>query len=155
MPNSARSSPSSSTSGGTRSRLNLFSTQLPRSGLRVDAESLARHEALVALIRQETGAHETIAAIPTNAELYFLSERRNPFRFYNTALGVRGAGDVARGQDLLRRAPPPHLLFAPTDNYNTPPARGIMAFVRIHYEARGRVGSFEVYRLRRSGRIVQ
>jgi hypothetical protein len=133
----------------------VFSANLLRSGLRVDAESLAQHEALVALIQQETRADETIAAIPSSAELYFLSERRNPFRFYNTALGVRSPGSVAGVLNVFQRSPPRLVIFEPTDKYNTPQSGEIMAFVRMHYESRGRVGPFEIYRLQRPGRITQ
>jgi hypothetical protein len=126
-------------------------TSLRRSGLRVDPRSGAVYETLVQLIERETRPNETIAAIPSNAELYFLAERRNPFRFYNTALGIRDAADLAAVLEVFRRAPPRLVLFEPTDKYNTPQSREIMTLVRTQYESLGDIAAFEIYRLGRPG----
>ena len=49
------------------------------------------------VITAHTREGESIFAVPSNAELYFLTQRRNPFRFYNTALGVRTDADLEAG----------------------------------------------------------
>ena len=69
---------------------------LPHNSLKIDPDEGRRYASLVELIRREVPADASIFAVPSNAELYFLAERRNAFRFYNTALGVRTDEDLAR-----------------------------------------------------------
>ena len=71
------------------------------------------------MIRREVPADASIFAVPSNAELYFLAERRNAFRFYNTALGVRTDADLARVEQTLRDDPPRLVTFNRDDKYNT------------------------------------
>ena len=79
---------------------------LPHNSLRIDLDEGRRYAALVEIIRREVPADEAILAVPSNAELYFLSQRRNGFRFYNTALGVRTDAELAAVEQSLRDHPP-------------------------------------------------
>lgn len=122
------------------------SAGIPRCGLRIDRGDLVRYRRLLEVIEAETGPGEPIFALPSNAELYFLSGRPNPFRFFNFALGVRtseAAGEVA---ETLRRQPPALLFYAPDDKYTTPLARRVKASVSASYRLLERVGRIEVYR---------
>ena len=47
--------------------------------------------AVCSAVQSASRPDETIFALPNDAELYFLAARRNPFRFYNAALGIRNA----------------------------------------------------------------
>jgi len=119
--------------------------RLPHCSLEVDEDQAGRYRILVDLIRRRVGEQETIFAVPSNAELYFLSQRRNPFRFYNTALGVRSETDLATVRDLLREHPPRLVTFNPSDKYNTARSLQIMEDVRSHYVLLDRIDPFEIY----------
>ena len=118
---------------------------LPHCSLRVDPAEGARYVAVVDLIRQHVPATDAILAIPSNAELYFLSDRRNAFRFYNTALGVRDDATLDAVERVLRDDPPKLITFNPTDKYNTPRSLQIMDAVKQRYVLLGRYEPFDVY----------
>ena len=126
-------------------RPSTWASTLPHNSLRIDPEEGRRYEALVELIRREVPAGEAIFAVPSNAELYFMAERRNPFRFYNTALGVRSDEDLALVERTLRDDPPRLVTFNRDDKYNTPRSLRIMEMVRTRYALIGGIDSFEVY----------
>ncbi len=119
---------------------------IERAGLRLAAQDAAVYRDLLDLIRRETPEDGSILALPVNPELYFLSGRRNPTRFYNSALGIRSDGDLQAVLETLRRAPPGLVFFRPDDKYVTEQARRIMAFVRAHYEPLALRAGFEIYR---------
>jgi exosome complex RNA-binding protein Rrp42 (RNase PH superfamily) len=61
---------------------------LDRCGLWIDAASLGTYAALVQTIKEQSQPAETIFVIPNDPELYFLADRRNPFKFWNSAIGI-------------------------------------------------------------------
>lgn len=121
------------------------STTLPRCGLRIDPLDLARYTRLVEIIESRTAPGEPIFALPSNAELYFLSDRPNPFRFFNFALGVRSPEAAREVVEALRRRPPALLFYAPEDKYTTPLAHWVMESLDGSYRLLQRVGPIEVY----------
>ncbi len=118
---------------------------LPHNSLRIDPEEERQYAWLVESIRREVPAGEAIFAVPSNAELYFMTGRRNPFRFYNTALGVRSDEDLALVERTLRDDPPRLVTFNRDDKYNTPRSLRIMEMVKARYSVLGGFDSFEVY----------
>jgi hypothetical protein len=120
--------------------------QLGRSSLRVEQHECEAYGRLVATITAEAPPGSRILAIPSDAELYFLADRANPFRFYNTALGVRSSEDVAAVLDVLQRQPPAVVTYRPADKYNTDASRRIMAAVQSHYERFDTIAGVEFYR---------
>jgi hypothetical protein len=120
--------------------------QLGRSSLRVEQHECEAYGRLVTAITAEAPPGSRILAIPSDAELYFLADRANPFRFYNTALGVRSSEDLAAVLDVLRRRPPAVVTYRPADKYNTDASRRIMAAVRSHYERFNTIEGVELYR---------
>jgi hypothetical protein len=118
---------------------------LPHSSLRIDPEDARRYRAVVELICRTVPAGDAIFALPSNAELYFLSQRRNAFRFYNTALGVRSDEDLAAVERTLRDHPPRLVTFNREDKYNTPRSWQIMESVKRRYVLLGRFEPFDVY----------
>jgi hypothetical protein len=118
---------------------------LPHNSLRIDLDEGRRYAALVEIIRREVPADEAILAVPSNAELYFLSQRRNGFRFYNTALGVRTDAELAAVEQSLRDHPPRLVTFNRDDKYNTSQSWQIMEVVRHRYVLLGRFEPFDVY----------
>lgn len=118
----------------------------PVAGIYVDAADAQLYQSLVGLIDRETQLGDTIFALPNNAELYFLGRRTNPFRFYNTAVGIRSAADLDSVLQVLRCRPPKLVLYDPTDKYNTPASVRIAGTVRSQYEKLTPVPPFEVFR---------
>jgi hypothetical protein len=118
---------------------------LPHCSLSVDPAESGRYAAVVDLIQQRVPEHDAILAIPSNAELYFLSGRRNAFRFYNTALGVRDEAAVEAVERVLRDSPPKLVTFNAADKYNTRASLQIMDVVKRRYVLLGRYEPFDVY----------
>ncbi len=116
------------------------------AGLRIDEPSYRAYGRTIALIQRETAADEAIFVLPMNPELYFLAERRNPFSFFSTALGVRDDQELAAVLEQIAMDPPKLVLYRPDDKYNTKRSQAIMDRVRQQYVALGTVGGFEVYR---------
>lgn len=123
-------------------------SSLPRASLKIEAEDNTRYAEILKLIQSETNAGESIFALPTNAELYFLSGRRNPFRFYNTALGIRTAGDLEHVKQTIITSPPKIVLYRADDKYNTSYSREVARLVAERYDFLGETSGYEVYRSR-------
>ena len=68
--------------------------------------------------------------MPVSPELYFLSGRRNPFRFFSTAFGIRNDAALAQVVAALESDPPPLVFVDPGDKYMTDAARKVVEVVR-------------------------
>jgi hypothetical protein len=121
---------------------------LPHNSLHLDRESTDRYQAILDVICREVPEGGSIFAVPGNAELYFLSQRHNAFRFYNTALGVRDDASLVAVERTLAEHPPKLVTFDPRDKYNTAASLKIMEMVRQRYVFLGRYDPFEVFVLR-------
>jgi dolichyl-phosphate-mannose-protein mannosyltransferase len=126
--------------------LNNEDTTLPRSHLRIELQDHQKYLELLRVIETETKPDETIFALPSNAELYFLSGRKNPFSFYNTALGIRDDRDFQHVRETIIKDPPALVIYRPDDKYNTSYSREIIKLVRERYELFREVSEFEIYR---------
>jgi hypothetical protein len=132
---------------GRRMDARIADCPLPRCGLRLNPASVEPYRRLVTLIQENVPAGAPIAAFPSDAELYFLADRRNPFRFYNSAMGVVGPADVEETVETIRQEAPRIITFRPGDKYNTGTTQAIMARVRPWYEQVATIDGVEVYRL--------
>jgi hypothetical protein len=121
------------------------SVPLPRSHLWIEPDERESYAQLLGVIERETKPEETILSVPANAELYFLSGRRNPFRFYNTALGLPDEDALLRTESALLAAPPRLVVFAPANKYNTSLSARLMQFIRKRYSLLRVIDGFEVY----------
>lgn len=119
--------------------------QLPRSSLRIGDADRKAYQQLVTLIQSQSAPGDSILALPNDAELYFLAERRNPVRFYNSALGVQTSEELAIVLRILETNPPRLVMFRSTDKYNNAESHAIMEFVRSRYDRRTTVAGLEVY----------
>lgn len=119
---------------------------IKRAGLWIEPQSLETYTALINAIQTNSQPNETIFVLPYNSELYFLAERRNPFRFWNTAVGIRPGAEEQHVMNVLRTTPPRVVVIAPRDRNNTPTSESIIAYVRQHYTRLQTIGNFEVYR---------
>ena len=120
---------------------------LPRAGLTVAAEEAALYGLLANLAQTHSAEGDSILALPNNAELYFLTQRRNPLRFYNAARGLRGTTDLKRVEALLSQDPPRLIFYRPSDRFATPLVRRLMAGLRGRYRLLETAGGFQIYLL--------
>jgi hypothetical protein len=136
---------------GTASGALVASVECPRlerSGLRVTAYDCETYAYLIDMIRREAQPGDPILALPSNSELYFLSDRRNPTRFFNSALGLVQPGDVASVTERLMRDPPTLVLYRPADKYVDPSTGRMMSWISVRYDLVETYRGFEVYRRR-------
>jgi hypothetical protein len=129
-------------------RVDLVPSGIDRAGLAVADDDRSSYSELLRLIDLETRPGEPILALPVNPELYYLSGRRNPVRFFNAALGLPDESALHDVLVCLDRDPPQLVFFRPDDKYVTPPSLAIMDHVRRRYERLPDVDKFEVYRRR-------
>ena len=128
-------------------RLGVVPIGIPKLAIWTDPDDAAVYRALLARIEAATAPGEPIFVFPNDAEIYYLSGRRNPFAFFNTAVDVRTPEDAAATISGLARARPKLAVFVPEDKYRTPALEPVVRFVRGHYRLEARIGRFEVYRL--------
>jgi hypothetical protein len=121
-------------------------TTLPRTGLFIDPESLRIYTEVVQTIQGQTKPTDTIFVLPNDPEFYFLAERKNPFRFWNTAVGVRDDREAAAVMELLKREPPRIIVIDPRDRNNTEYSNAMIDQVRGTYSLIKTVSNFEIYR---------
>jgi hypothetical protein len=132
---------------GARTAEPSMSVNIQRLGLDIGAKDQRRYQHLIALIERETAPDEPIFVLPANAELYFLTRRRNPFRFLNTAIGVTNEAELASVLKALAERPPKLVIFNSRDVTNNAFSRRIMAFVESRYVRLEISRPFEIYRL--------
>jgi hypothetical protein len=126
----------------------------PAAGIYVDTSEAKLYQSLIGLIDRETRLGDTIFALPMHAELYFLGRRTNPFRFYNTAIGIRSNADLDSVLQVIRCRPPKLVFYDPTDKYNTPASVRIAGTVRRQYEKLAPLPPFEVFKARRGSLAI-
>ena len=137
---------------GRRNITTLSNTEssIPRASLKIDADERQRYSAILKVIEAETTPNESIFALPTNAELYFLSGRRNPFRFYNTALGIRTPEQLEQVKQIIINSPPKIVIHHAADKYNTGYSQELVRLVSERYDFLGETSGFAVYRSRQN-----
>lgn len=118
----------------------------PRCGLRIDSADAALYRRLLTAIERRTERDDTILALPSNPELYFLTGRRNPFPFFNSALGIKNEAELATALARAAVAPPKLVIYRPADKYNTPLAMKLWDGLKPGYALVAEIDGFEVYR---------
>jgi len=121
-------------------------TTLPRSGLWIDPESLGIYTEVVQTIQAQTQPTDSIFVLANHPEIYFLAERSNPFRFWNSAIGVRNEHEAAAVMNVLANEPPRIVVIDSEDRNNTDYSNAMIAYVRSTYTYINRVSNFEIYR---------
>jgi hypothetical protein len=132
------------------STLSNTPSSIPHATLKIDADERIRYSAILKVIESETTPRDSIFALPTNAELYFLSDRRNPFRFYNTALGIRTPEQLEQVKQTIINSPPKLVIHHASDKYNTAYSQELVRLVSERYDFLGETSGFAVYRSRQS-----
>ena len=122
---------------------------LTRASLRLDALEQSAYPDLVKVIEANVAPGAPIFAVPNDSTLYFLTQRTNPFGFYNTGLSIQNTNELNAILDRLRTEPPRLVTFRPDDQYNNWSSRAVMEYVRKHYDRIDVVGGVEVYLLKK------
>ena len=118
---------------------------LPRCSLRLEPREIIVHRELAARIAAHSRDGDCILAVPSDAELYFISGRCNPTRFFNSALGLRTEAEVETLLLKLRSQPPAILIHRPGDKYNTKLTQQVVMQMRAWYRHEERIGEFNFY----------
>ena len=134
--------------GGMPSRSAITSAPFFRCSLRLDPEDREPYRAVADVIRRETTSEDSILALPSDAIFYFLADRRNPTRFYNSAVGISSAETLAGVKTMMERQPPKVVTFRPADKFNTDASLAIMADVRARYDLVRELHGVEIYKRR-------
>jgi hypothetical protein len=120
--------------------------ELDRSGLRVSPSSAEDWSRLVRTLRRSTAAEEEIFAFPSHAELYFLADRRNPTKFFSTALGLRNPTDTKRLISDFQSRLPAAVVYDHKDvRSSADESAMLLSWVERHYVRIDSVGSMIVF----------
>lgn len=127
-------------------------SDLDRSGLWMDPDELDTYRQVVSILRATTATGTPIFALPNNAEIYFLADRPNPFRLFNTTISSRGADMNQAFLKEFDRVAPAWVVHDTEQHYNTADTELLMAHIRDRYELHLQIRRFALYRPRAAGR---
>jgi hypothetical protein len=128
-------------------RYPMVRSNLNRNSLQIDLASLQLYEELIGIIHEHSHPDEPIFVLPNNAELYFLSQRSNPFRLFNPTISLVNEEEVKEFTKLFQDKSPRLVIHNTENPYNTKSTRVLVDFVRSRYVLVAKAGSFDVYRL--------
>lgn len=119
--------------------------RLPKASLRIGAEDYDTYRRLLSAIGHYAGTSGGLLAVPSNPELYFLSGRRPPVKFFSTALGLHSEAEVRAASAALQADPPAVIVHRRRDKYNTTLGDALLRAVLVPYEHVDTIGDFEVW----------
>ncbi len=117
-----------------------------KCGLQIQREDALVYKDILEAIEQNSGPQDMILALPANPEIYFLSNRRSPVAFYNSALGITNEVQLAAALETIEAAAPKLVLHRETDKYNTPLTQQLWATLKPKYARLGEFGDIVIYR---------
>ena len=103
-----------------------------RNGLRIPAVEAHWYEGTRREIESRTAPGDAIFVLPSNAELYFLAQRRNPTPFFNFALGVRTDGARDSLLAAFDRDPPRLVIYDPGDLFHSTRESAVVRWAAGH-----------------------
>ncbi len=118
---------------------------LGKFGLKIEPVEGEIYSQLVGFIQQKTNPNEPIFVFPNNAEIYFLADRINPYRFYYLPLDVMNVNEGRAFIQSLKEAPPALIIFNPSDINNTDVSALVANYVREAYQQIQKFGKFEIF----------
>jgi hypothetical protein len=125
----------------------MVRSNLNRNSLRIDPASLRLYSELIEIIQEHSHPDEPIFVFPNNAELYFLSERPNPFRLFNPTISLISDKEIKEFTKLLQEKSPRLVIHNAENPYNTKSTKILVDFVQSRYVLFAKAGPFDVYRL--------
>ena len=129
---------------GERAAPNVAST-LPRVTLHIPEAENAIYTELLAAI--DATPDEPLFALPLDPQLYFMTGRRPPVPFYQTALALRTETDVKDAAKAVLNAGPMFVVHRRVDKYNDPLTLDLLSRIQAAADAPRRIGPFDLYRL--------
>jgi hypothetical protein len=121
--------------------------ELKRSGLWINTNDAKTYSRLIKLIQNETGPNDKILVLPVAPEVYFLSDRKNPFRFCDIKDVAQNEFEIEKVIKELAREKPVLVIYDFRSGIHTWSDQGVLGYVKKHYELLDSIGGFEVYRL--------
>jgi hypothetical protein len=129
---------------GARSH-ELVPCDMPRCHLQLDPRDAAAYRPVVEKIAARSREGDCILALPGDAQLYFITGRCNPTRFFNSAVALRTQADADALLSQLRSQPPAMLVHRPDDKYSTMFSAQLIASLAPLYQDTERSGEFVLY----------
>lgn len=121
---------------------------LERSGLRLEQNEESSYVELIRTIQAESGAADPILVLPNNAEVYFLADRKNPFRFFNSTISLATEEELQNASSEIASRRPVLVVHNTASLYDSASTARILAALRPRYSLIKRVDHFDVYRLK-------
>jgi len=116
-----------------------------RSGLWLGEKEAETYGALISFIRTHTRPNEPLFVFPNNPEIYFLSNRKNPFAVWNTTISFRNKDEEADFFKEFSSQKPSLVIYNRDSVYNTENTPALLAFIKMRYKLESRFGEFEIY----------
>lgn len=123
----------------------LVQSGLARNGLLISPREANRYQQVVKVIRETTREDDPIFVFPNNAEVYFLADRRNPFRLFNPTLSLIDQDEVAAFLREFDAKQPRLVLHRKKSGYNTDLTEQLLQGILPSYKLHSEVGGFAVF----------
>lgn len=123
----------------------LVDCDLPRLGVDLQLRTCEAYKDIIALVDQHAAATESVLTLPANPEINFLSNRRSPLWFYNSALGIRSNSQLDKARSFIDAARPALIFYNPSDKYVTEHTRQLVKYIEEKYRLGGRMHGLTVY----------
>lgn len=122
---------------------------LARGGLRLEKNEENVYVELLRTIQAESGAADAILVVPNNAEIYFLADRKNPFRFWNSTISLLTDEEIKNGSAEIEARRPLLVIHNTVTLYNSASTARLLAALKPRYRLIKKVDHFDVYRLKK------
>ena len=126
-------------------RVPLVKSELPHMGIWIDPNEERRLGELLQIIERETSPDDIMFTAPNNAELYFLSERTNGFRFFNPTISLIDEEDTAVFLEDFARVGPALIVHDTRSHYNTDTTADLIDRITEDFEVVATVDHYTVF----------
>ncbi len=123
----------------------LVSSDLPHCNLRIEPAMAEKYKKILAIVGELSQKNDTLLTIPFSPEINFMSKRISPFRFYNTAFGIRSEADVSAAINELKKKKTKLVLFEVRNKYNIEIAEKLVDYVKSDYHLYTSIDGIEIY----------
>lgn len=104
----------------------------------------AQYQELLSIINEHTNKDDTVLAIPFNPEINYLSQRRSPFRFFNSGLDLNSPDKVNSAIETLQQNKPAMVILKQNDKYNTELISPLIKYIGQHYRLHSQLNEFTI-----------
>lgn len=129
---------------GTRKEL-IYSEGLPHCSLWIEPDVLQEFQQIVEIVDREVAPEESILVLPFDPEIHFLTKRRTPARFFNSALALTTDEDLQQFQEKLRSDPPRLVIMDRFNKYVTSHTHKLMNSIEADYRFLESTRHFQVF----------